>query len=246
MFQEQLKARADARNIPYKGKRKNLKAEFKQRCINRLKERRQEKLNLKRVDLVVKDVMEEQFQGLTHRMDMVEEIDDDESNVHVRDIESFTEDDQQQLRDLWDTIEAELLFEGKSLLTSSTLQILESKLCLDYDDALTAQAEKELEFEEEEEKHVISTLGQESNEITCPVCLSSPLHQTRCLVWCECGLTLNLKSDGIGLGEIGEMLQSMYARHGRSGCDYHLQFRKDDLQDILIGYCDKCNAFECV
>eukprot|EP00043_Microstomoeca_roanoka_P029634 m.22591 g.22591 ORF g.22591 m.22591 type:complete len:228 (+) comp9335_c0_seq1:206-889(+) len=220
--------RAEALGVAFKGKkRRQVKELFKQKCREELKRRRQQGLDRSR-DLsqasVIQDVMQSQWASFGADAEtQLEQIAEEDSEL-----------DQDSLIQLWESIAQELLFE-------------ESVQALEQDDMEAERAEVELKLEEEQLLQTVQSA--EGVQVACPVCLRSLLKQTKCVIWCDCGLALNTQNDSMTLRDFGSMLNQTLEAHSSTGCHGQLMFSANQEMlgssfSLLMCQCNVCDKYE--
>ncbi|XP_035229226.1 RPA-interacting protein A-like [Stegodyphus dumicola] len=73
----------------------------------------------------------------------------------------------------------------------------------------------------------------EKEEVICPICKKCPLHQLHSVIFCQCGLEIDTKQDGLTLLNLKEELYRGLETHDKS-CSVIPTF-------LLLQYCDVKN-----
>eukprot|EP01147_Barroeca_monosierra_P001570 gene1570-4718_t len=221
--------------VAFKGRRKPLKDILRQKCRDELRRRRQNTIDSRR-DYdhagTVHDVVENARRWWSSHGSSA----DHRSSLNGEQLfmKEYYEglDDLEQAEDLWDVIAQELMLE-------------EARLSLEFDDAEAAFAEEEMGLEDAAILQTIADAG--NDQVVCPVCMRAWLKKTRCLIWCSCGLQINLQADSISLYDFGAMIHRVIDAH--SLCPGALVFKPFPLSSnsgvsMLACECAVCKAYE--
>ncbi|EGD78029.1 hypothetical protein PTSG_09666 [Salpingoeca rosetta] len=217
-----------------------VKDTLKKRCWAELKRRRQANIDAHRqMDdaTLVQQVMQQEFAAYQQSQDMSRKLADPSSSSSSlpSSSSSATQDNEQEdLIELWDAIARELMME-------------ETRQLLEMDDAAAEVAEQELQLAEQQTMQTVQ--AADDSGVVCPVCLRSCLRQRRCVIWCECGLTLNTQHDSMTLHDFSCMLHQMIQSHAATGCAGELQWSKmaaamQPSVHVLVAQCPTCRAYE--
>ncbi|KAL9980106.1 hypothetical protein ACROYT_G008649 [Oculina patagonica] len=203
------------------------KEQYRKRCLDRLKNRRQKFVDKCRQDCktddssVVKDVMNEEWIRLSEEnTELPPWRPTRESCTPFAGIE--VDNSLDEVLSLMDEIQKELMDEERKIL---------------------ARYDENLMFEEASLCAAIESLKTDES-VLCPICKRNTLHQNKQVIFCACGMRIDTEYDAVNLIYVRNQIEEALAGHREGHCmaepEFCVSFVKELGVSNLVSLCKAC------
>lgn len=194
--------KATQRQAMYKVSTPPWKETYRKKCFERLRKNREKLLSKlrhiesseKEIDLgndFIKDIMSREWRSLWDDETEMTKIADLPLNISF--IPPEENENIDRLIKIFEDLEEELKLEE--------LRMLEE----------FENYEEELLLEEKSLCEAFEALS--ANEVICPICKISPLHENKGVIFCKCGIRINTEQDALSLTNVKQMLEDGLELH---------------------------------